>query len=208
MRDKQGFPGIGAIVAGAVVCGVLATPGVALATPAPDPTPMPPSVQPLAPMPPSAQSLTPMPPSAQIPVEVSIVGGAGKTGAGSSSLSALPFLGHFGGPVDRPLRGKITLANPAGRTPTFKVVDPTLLPAGITLDADGLLGGASRVPGTWTVPVEACAPLSGCATGTVTITITCRCAPAPPAPPADTSPVGTSSSHVGTPCSAGDVITS
>jgi hypothetical protein len=204
MRDKQGFPGIGAIVAGAVVCGVLATPGVALATPAPDPTPMPPSVQPLA----------PMPPSAQIPVEVSIVGGAGKTGVGgSSSLSALPFLGHFGGPVDRPLRGKITLANPVGRTPTFKVVDPTLLPAGITLDADGLLGGASRVPGTWTVPVEACAPLSGCATGTVTITITCRCAPAPPAPPADTSPVdtppaGTSSSHVGTPCSAGDVITS
>ncbi|MGJ6966470.1 hypothetical protein ACSDR0_31620 [Streptosporangium sp. G11] len=204
MRDKQGFPGLGAIVAGAVVCGVLATPGVALAIPASDPAPMPPSAQP------SAQIPASMPPSAQVPVEVSIVGGAGKTGAGgSSSLSALPFLGHFGGPVGRTLRGRITLANPAGRTPAFRVVDPTLLPAGITLDADGLLGGASRVPGTWTVPVEACAPLGGCTAGTVTITITCRCAPAPPSPPADTSssPVSTSSSHVGTPCSAGDVIT-
>lgn len=97
--------------------------------------------------------------------------------------SAHPFLGHLGGPVDRPLSGRITLANPTGEKLAFRVTDPTLLPAGITLDADGLLGGASRVPGTWTVPIEACVPSGGCVTGTVTITVTCRCAhPSPPSP--------------------------
>ncbi|MER5643478.1 putative Ig domain-containing protein [Streptosporangium sp. NPDC002524] len=77
------------------------------------------------------------------------------------------------------------------------MVNPTLLPAGITLDADGLLGGTSRVSGAWTVPVEACARSGGCTTGTVTITVTCECArPAPRSP-----------SLIGAPCSAGDVVT-
>ncbi|GAA3033440.1 hypothetical protein GCM10017559_71050 [Streptosporangium longisporum] len=75
------------------------------------------------------------------------------------------------------------MAAPAGETPGFRVPDPTLLPAGITIDADGLLGGASRVPGTWTVPVEACTLAGGCTTGTVTITVTPRCAAPPPQAP-------------------------
>jgi len=116
------------------------------------------------------------------------------------SLAAHPLLGHFGTAVDRPLRGRITLANPTGETLSFKVTSPTLLPAGLTLDADGLLGGTSRIPGTWTVPVEACAPSGGCATGAVTITITCRCADSPPALPSSSN----------TPCSdngTADVLT-
>ncbi len=85
------------------------------------------------------------------------------------------------------------MAGPTGETIAFRLVNPALLPAGITLDADGLLGGASRVPGTWTVPIEACAASGGCATGTVTITITCECARSlSPAP-----------SLAGAPCSDG-----
>lgn len=230
MHGKQGFPGIGAIVAGAVACGVLATPGAAFATPDPTPssaqvpalmppsaqTPTPPSAQALAPMPPSAQAPSPpsaqvsapMPPSTQAPapmppsVRTPVAGGSGQPVAGgSSSLSAHPFLGHFGVAVDRPLSGRITLANPTGETLAFKVTDPALLPAGITLDADGLLGGTSRVSGTWTVPVEACVASGGCATGAVTITVTCECGGSSPSslPPA------------GAPCSdsgASDVLTS
>ncbi|MFF3436915.1 hypothetical protein [Streptosporangium sp. NPDC002721] len=185
MRGKQGFPWIGVIVAGAVVCGVQATPGVALATPAPDPA--------LTSTPASAPAPAPMPPSARTPAR----GPVPPFLADSSSLSAYPPLGHFGAGVDRPLKGRITLANPTGETTAFRVLDPTLLPAGVTLDADGLLGGASRVPGTWTVPVEACVPSGRCTSGTVTITVTCRCArPLPPSP-----------SLTGAPCSAGDVTT-
>ncbi|MEU8382263.1 putative Ig domain-containing protein [Streptosporangium sp. NPDC048865] len=192
MRGKQGFPWMGIIVAGAVVCGVPATPGVALATPAPDPAPAPASIQ--APDPVAA----PAPPSVR-PPDQAPAGGAGQPVAGdSSSLSAYPLLGHFGVAVDRPLRGRITLANPTGETVSFKVINPALLPAGITLDADGLLGGTSRVPGTWTVPVEACVPSGRCTGGTVSITITCRCArPLPPSP-----------TLTGTPCSGVDVTTS
>ncbi|GAA4184746.1 hypothetical protein GCM10022252_14100 [Streptosporangium oxazolinicum] len=130
-----------------------------------------------------------------------MAGGSGRPVAkGSSSLSAHPLLGHFGVAVNRPLSGRITLANPTGETLAFKVTNPALLPAGITLDADGLLGGTSRVSGTWTVPVEACTASGGCTTGAVTITVTCECAASPPSslPPS------------GTPCSdsgAGDVLT-
>ncbi|WP_436756870.1 hypothetical protein [Streptosporangium sp. V21-05] len=220
MRGKQGIPGIGVIVAGTVTCGVLATPGVALATPAPDPTPIPATSPVQAPgpalIPTSSPAPTPAPAQASAqtsaddgpgepaagdsvagsPVSGSPVAGSPVSG-GSSSLSAHPSLGHFGVAVDRPLRGRITLANPTGRTLAFKVVDPALLPAGITLDADGLLGGISRVSGTWTVPVEACVASGGCATGTVTITVTCECA----------RPLPRSPSLTGTPCSAGDVVT-
>ncbi|MEV0757044.1 putative Ig domain-containing protein [Streptosporangium sp. NPDC050280] len=189
MHGRQRFPGLGAIIAGAVTCGVLATPGVAFATPTPDPMP------------------TPAPPSPQITVRAPAIDGSGHPAAeapigakapespggieasessggtkGPSSLSAHPLLGHFGAAVDRPLTGRITLANPTGETLSFKVTSPTLLPAGITLDADGLLGGTSRIPGTWTVPVEACVPSGGCTTGTVTIAITCRCADSPLSP--------------------------
>ncbi|MGS2640376.1 putative Ig domain-containing protein [Streptosporangium sp. G12] len=192
MRGKRGFPGIGAVVAGAVVCGVLATPRVALAIPVPDPPPAPSPVQ--VPAPVQAPVQAPVPAPVQASVRTSIGGGTGRPLAGgSSSLSAHPSLGHFGAPVDRPLRGRITLAGPTGETIAFRLVNPALLPAGITLDADGLLGGASRVPGTWTVPIEACVASGGCATGTVTITITCECARSPsPAP-----------SLAGVPCSDG-----
>jgi|GEM_PF-6928417 len=200
MHGRQRFPAIGAIIAGAVTCGVLATPGVAFATPAPDPVPAP-------------------PPSAQLTVRAPVTDGSGQPimegspgtrapeilrgteapessgGMKGPSLAAHPLLGHFGTAVDRPLRGRITLANPTGETLSFKVTSPTLLPAGLTLDADGLLGGTSRIPGTWTVPVEACAPSGGCATGAVTITITCRCADSPPALP---SPSNTPCSDNGT----------
>ncbi|WP_440097875.1 putative Ig domain-containing protein [Streptosporangium sp. H16] len=221
MRGKRGFPGIGAIVAGAVVCGVLATPRVALAIPVPDPPPAPAPVQAQAPSPAHApapvqapspspspvQAQVPAPAPAQAPVQApvpapvqasvrtSIGGGTGRSLAGgSSSLSAHPSLGHFGAPVDRPLRGRVTLAGPTGETIAFRLVNPALLPAGITLDADGLLGGASRVPGTWTVPVEACVASGGCATGTVTITITCECARS----------LSPASSLADAPCSDGD----
>ncbi|GAA3410715.1 hypothetical protein [Streptosporangium vulgare] len=205
MRGKRGFPGTGAVVAGTVACGVLATPGVAFATPPPSPPPSP------TPRPVQSSAQTSAGggsgrPAAGNPTAGSSVAGSsvaeshasgGPVAGGSSSLSAYPSLGHFGVAVGRPLRGRITLANPTGGRLAFRVVDPTLLPAGITLDADGLLGGASRVSGTWTVPVEACVPSGGCATGTVTITITCECARSlPPSP-----------SLTGAPCSAGDVVT-
>ncbi|MFF5242864.1 putative Ig domain-containing protein [Streptosporangium sp. NPDC000095] len=195
MHGRQRFPGLGAIIAGAVTCGVLATPGVAFATPTPDPMPAPPSPQITVRAP-----ATEAPSGTQAPeilrgteaqgspagIEASESSGGTKN---PSSLAAHPLLGHFGTAVDRPLTGRITLANPTGERLSFKVTSPTLLPAGITLDADGLLGGTSRVPGTWTVPVEACVPSSGCTTGTVTITITCRCADSPPAPlPPSSSP--------------------
>jgi len=115
--------------------------------------------------------------------------GGMKASKSPSPLAAHPLLGHFGAAVDRPLTGRITLANPTGETLSFKVTTPPLLPAGITLDADGLLGGTSRVAGTWTVPVEACVASGGCTTGAVTITITCRCADSPHAPlPPSSSP--------------------
>ncbi|MEU8037313.1 putative Ig domain-containing protein [Streptosporangium sp. NPDC049078] len=186
MHGRQRFPGLGAIIAGAVTCGVLATPGVAFATPTPDPIPAPPSPR-----------ITVRAPATEAPsgteaqespagIEASESSGSTK---GPSSLSAHPLLGHFGTAVDRPLTGRITPTNPTGERLSFKVTSPTLLPAGITLDADGLLGGTSRIPGTWTVPVEACVPSGGCTAGTVTITITCRCADSPPAPlPPSSSP--------------------
>lgn len=205
MRGKQGFPGIGAVVAGTVACGVLATPGVAFATPPPSPPPVPtpPPVQSSAQTSIGGGSGQPVSrgPVSRGPVAGGFVSGGSVTGSpvagGYSSLSAHPSLGHFGVAVHRPLRGRITLANPTGETLAFQVADPTLLPAGITLDADGLLGGTSRVSGTWTVPVKACVPSGGCTTGTVTITITCECARSLPSSP----------SLTGTPCSAGDVTT-
>ncbi|WP_326638409.1 hypothetical protein OG884_29980 [Streptosporangium sp. NBC_01755] len=180
MRGTRGFSLVGSLVAGAVTFGPPATPQVTLATPA--------SVQ-------AAASKGPAP--VRTPADDGVERPAVKPerpivdDADPPPPSAHPSLGHFGAPADRPLRGRITLANPTGETLGFRVADPTLLPAGITLDADGLLGGASRVPGTWTVPIEACAPSGACTTGTVTITITCRCAgPLPTATAPASSPSG------------------
>ncbi|MER6176619.1 hypothetical protein [Streptosporangium sp. NPDC001681] len=181
MRGTRGFSLVGSLIAGAVTFGLPATSQVTFATPA--------SVQ--------APSPTPSPASAPAsgfkgPATVGTAAGDGTErpvgqGAVPPPPSAHPFLGHFGAPVDRPLKGRITLANPTGAPLGFRVADPTLLPTGITLDADGLLGGASRVPGIWTVPVEACTPSGACATGAVTITITCRCARPLPSAPAPAS---------------------
>ncbi|WP_433377323.1 hypothetical protein [Streptosporangium sp. CA-115845] len=179
MRGTRGFSLVGSLIAGAVTVGLPATPQVAFATPT--------SVQ--APSPDPSPASTPAA-GFEGPATMGTAAGDGTEqpvvrDAAPPAPFAHPFLGHFGAPVDRPLKGRITLANPAGATLGFRVADPTLLPAGITLDADGLLGGASRLPGIWTVPVEACTPSGACATGAVTITITCRCArPLPPADPA------------------------
>ncbi|GAA0833997.1 hypothetical protein ACFQVD_16720 [Streptosporangium amethystogenes subsp. fukuiense] len=179
MRGTRGFSLVGSLIAGAVTFGLPATSQVAFATPvsvrAPSPTPSPAS--------------TPMSgPNGPATVGTTAGDGTGRPvvrGTASPPPSAHPFFGHFGAPVDRPLRGRITLADPTGARLAFRVADPTLLPAGITIDADGLLGGASRVPGIWTVPVEACTPSGACAGGAVTITVTCRCArPLSPAAPA------------------------
>ncbi|WP_030919462.1 hypothetical protein [Streptosporangium amethystogenes] len=172
MRGTRGFSLVGSLIAGAVTFGLPATSQVAFATPtsvrAPSPAPSPAST--------SASG------SEGSATAGTAAGRPVVRGAAPLPPSAHPFLGHFGAPVDRPLKGRITLADPTGAPLGFRVADPTLLPAGITLDADGLLGGASRVPGVWTVPVEACTPSGTCATGAVTITITCRCAhPLPPA---------------------------
>ncbi|MEV4380844.1 hypothetical protein [Streptosporangium sp. NPDC049644] len=169
MRGTRGFSLVGSLIAGAVTFGLPAISQVAFATPV------------------SVWAPSPAPSPASTPVSGSHDPATAGTAAGAAPPppSAHPFLGHFGAPVDRPLRGRITLADPTGARLAFRVADPTLLPAGITIDADGLLGGASRVPGIWTVPVEACTPSGACAGGAVTITITCRCArPLPPADPA------------------------
>ncbi|MGC5014067.1 hypothetical protein ACLQ2R_25165 [Streptosporangium sp. DT93] len=193
MRRRQGLLRAGVIVAGVLAYGAPAlAPASASATspaanpaarltvpariprpvPAPDPAPSSPAPVSRAPQAVSLTRVVPAPPA---------ISPASTTVRPSLPL-ARPILGHFGTPAGRPLRGRITTAVPAGETLGFRVTDPALLPAGITIDADGLLGGASRVPGIWTVPVEVCTRTGGCAPGAVTITVTAPCAASPADP--------------------------
>ncbi|SDH46628.1 Putative Ig domain-containing protein [Sinosporangium album] len=77
----------------------------------------------------------------------------------------------YTGVVGQAGSGSITVTGtPPGAGVTYTVTDPSKLPPGITITADGKITGTATTPGTYTFPVKVCAGAL-CTTLNVTITV-------------------------------------
>ncbi|MFI6317967.1 Ig-like domain-containing protein [Nonomuraea sp. NPDC050556] len=85
--------------------------------------------------------------------------------------------GVFGGPVGSPLPGKITAEDSDGGPVTVTVLDPSKLPPGVTIGADGTVSGTPTQKGTYQVPIKACDGQGACTTGSAAFVIH-ECPPA------------------------------
>ena len=96
------------------------------------------------------------------------VAAAQTTPSGQKPPPADPTL-TLTGSASAPLSG--TLPGSAAAAPsTFTVTDPSQLPQGVSIDANGNLMGIPASAGAYTIPVKAC-NATGCTTGNVTLTI-------------------------------------
>jgi hypothetical protein len=77
----------------------------------------------------------------------------------------------FPGQIGQPLEGRIQIeGGPSGVLPTFTVTNHQVLPEGVTIDADGDLGGVPRASGVSRVPVQICVA-GNCAGVVVTLIV-------------------------------------
>ncbi|MFI6319062.1 hypothetical protein ACIBG8_16140 [Nonomuraea sp. NPDC050556] len=74
------------------------------------------------------------------------------------------------GTVGTRVTASLTVTGSYGLTVTYTVLDRSKLPPGVTIGADGRITGTPTAPGTFTVPVKACAGTE-CAQGSIIFTV-------------------------------------
>lgn len=75
------------------------------------------------------------------------------------------------GPVGTPLSGSVAPEQAPGSAVTYTVTDPSKLPAGVTIGADGAVTGTPTATGSYQVPVKACDGAGNCADGEAVVVV-------------------------------------